>query len=747
MKRLRLIGGTVFVVVLLWSVGTVILPTPAYAAPTTFTVTNTDDSGAGSLRQVIEDANSNNNDTEMDTIAFDIPGSQVHTIGVESALPEIQEMLTIDGYTQTGARENTAAAPLPFNNVITIELNMDFTGGAGLNVNGNDSVISGLSIFSTNSEKIDNLVNITATGVEFKGNYLAVRADGLTRVDSTTLLDAGVQPLVVSSGSDDCSLGGALPSERNIFGIISRTLTSGSVYIQANNCTMLGNYMGIGKDGVTSVGSSDLDPDNIIFAASGLAIEGNNNTIGGSSNDKINVISGAQANTLNISGVNNVVQGNYLGTDYTATVDHSIVNGTGITLVANATENYIGGTLPGEGNIVRNMKGAAITVNEIVIDTNDFDLALTPSKNAVVGNTISDVGILNYDVFGESNLGIDIFSQVDTTGDFFPEYFLNQGPTPNDVGDSDTGPNGYINTPVLKAAQQVGNQLTVTYDLDAADSPSDSYRVEFFANDESTIFGTGPAQTYLGAATGVTPGTDITATLTVNDDITNKALSATTTAIDNTTTSGFGSTSELARNISIGSQFDFDSDGIPNATEDLGPNNGDGNNDGNPDRQQPTITTYEIDSTGIYATLVTEGCSENGTVASIDFNSLNVIDTGRAYPYGLTDFTLNCSRGDTVDVTMYIHTDTNPELYIPRKYNLTTLSFFTIPDSTLTKENIGDSTALKLTYSITDGGDLDDDQAENGQIVDPVGLATNLGTTTTGPFAGIGVPNTGLGDN
>ncbi len=48
-------------------------------AAATFTVTNTNDSGAGSLRQAILDANANPGD---DTIAFNIPGSGVQTIAV-----------------------------------------------------------------------------------------------------------------------------------------------------------------------------------------------------------------------------------------------------------------------------------------------------------------------------------------------------------------------------------------------------------------------------------------------------------------------------------------------------------------------------------------------------------------------------------------------------------------------------------------------------------------------------------------
>ena len=57
----------------------------------TFVVTNTNDSGPGSLRQAITDANAHPNPANGDDIRFNIPGSGIHTITVSSALPDITE--------------------------------------------------------------------------------------------------------------------------------------------------------------------------------------------------------------------------------------------------------------------------------------------------------------------------------------------------------------------------------------------------------------------------------------------------------------------------------------------------------------------------------------------------------------------------------------------------------------------------------------------------------------------------------
>ena len=55
-----------------------------------------------------------------DNIVFDSPGSGVKTIAPASELPEIAEAVTIDGYSQTGAKPNTKA--VGSNAVLKIQL-------------------------------------------------------------------------------------------------------------------------------------------------------------------------------------------------------------------------------------------------------------------------------------------------------------------------------------------------------------------------------------------------------------------------------------------------------------------------------------------------------------------------------------------------------------------------------------------------------------------------------------------------
>src|SRR5438105_12212416 len=125
----------------------VVVSSLAIAKASTFTVINTGDSGAGSFRQAITDANNN---AGLDTIAFNIPGSGIHTITPTTDLPTIADPVIIDGYTQPGASPNTnpltlGSGALGSNAVILIELSG--SGGApgapglGLNISAGISIV------------------------------------------------------------------------------------------------------------------------------------------------------------------------------------------------------------------------------------------------------------------------------------------------------------------------------------------------------------------------------------------------------------------------------------------------------------------------------------------------------------------------------------------------------------------------------------------------------------------------------
>jgi hypothetical protein len=154
----------------------------------TFTVTNTNDSGAGSLRTAITDANAA---AGSDTIWFSIGGAGLKTISTTSVLPTITGQVIIDGYTQSGASANTLA--VGNNAVLMIELdgtnagNVDGltlgAGSAGSTITGliiNRFGHNGIQINSTNNLIVGNWIGVDSTGTLDYGNGRLSTGDGIT---------------------------------------------------------------------------------------------------------------------------------------------------------------------------------------------------------------------------------------------------------------------------------------------------------------------------------------------------------------------------------------------------------------------------------------------------------------------------------------------------------------------------------------------------------------------------------------
>lgn len=156
--------------VILLGTGLILAPL-AFAQP--LVVINTNDAGAGSLRQAILDANAN---LGPDTINFDIPGVGPHVIAPVSALPTIDEAVLIDGYSQPGTAANSAE--LGSNAIIDIVIDgslMDLA-FSGLRVEGAGSEIRGLSIININTGPALHLLQ--GGGHVVRGNWLGIDPSG-----------------------------------------------------------------------------------------------------------------------------------------------------------------------------------------------------------------------------------------------------------------------------------------------------------------------------------------------------------------------------------------------------------------------------------------------------------------------------------------------------------------------------------------------------------------------------------------
>lgn len=135
--------------------------------PSTYSVTNTLDSGAGSLRQAILNANVHANQGGPDVIAFNISGNGVHTITPSTPLPTITDAVIVDGYSQPGSSPNTLATG---ENAV---LQIDFTGQLTITAAG--STIKGLAINDSEQNGIE-ISGPSASGNMISGNFIGSNA-------------------------------------------------------------------------------------------------------------------------------------------------------------------------------------------------------------------------------------------------------------------------------------------------------------------------------------------------------------------------------------------------------------------------------------------------------------------------------------------------------------------------------------------------------------------------------------------
>ncbi|HEX2474264.1 MAG TPA: right-handed parallel beta-helix repeat-containing protein, partial [Lacipirellulaceae bacterium] len=399
----------------------------------TFTVTNTFDSGLGSLRHLIIAANlSPNTDIdgdgipEPDRIAFHIPASdpghvyyredgvagQVtlsnvtattavndgaipnidpdwphswYSIKPASELPTITSRVVMDGYTQPGARANTLAVGK--NTVLKVEI--DGSSGpvdaVGLHIDSDGgSTVSGLVI---NRFTRSNNTNPGGHGIQLggiggnvvEGNFLGTDISGTTPQGNTR---AGVE---INSPAN--LIGGTTPQARNV---ISGNLQVGISItgVHAIRNIVQGNFIGVDATGTRALGNEF-----------GVFCFSDENIIGGTIAGGRNVISGNDADGIRILGSHNVLQGNFIGTDFTGNV--ALGNGRGVH-VHFGTDNTVGGLSPAARNVISGNIESGIDVERPRIDeTPSFSFAQnTLIQGNFIGTTASGAAPLGNGAFG-----------------------------------------------------------------------------------------------------------------------------------------------------------------------------------------------------------------------------------------------------------------------------------------------------------------------------------------------------------
>jgi photosystem II stability/assembly factor-like uncharacterized protein len=234
----------------------------------------------------------------------------------------------------------------------------------------------------------DNVVfNIPGSGV--KTINLAIPLPDITEqvsIDATTQPGYTSSPLIELNGALTGSNGSGFVLKAGgckVRGLaINRFPFAGIWLFFSNNHTIQANFIG-------------TDPTGTVARANNPGIllsNSNGNLIGGTTAAVRNLISG-NGSGLTGTGANNVIQGNYIGTDATGMVAlGNGVNGIEITNMSpppGSTNNLIGGTVPGAGNLISgNQRGISISAPDTIVQGNL--IGTNKNGNAPVGN---DTGI------------------------------------------------------------------------------------------------------------------------------------------------------------------------------------------------------------------------------------------------------------------------------------------------------------------------------------------------------------------
>lgn len=402
-----------------------------------FTVTTTADSGPGSFRQAILDANEA---PFADTIVFRV-GSGVQTISPATPLPTIVDPLTIDGTTQPGFTD------LP---IIEIDGSNAGANADGLRISAGHSTLRGLVIN-----------RFKGAGVFIESNGWNVIEGNFIGTDVTGTVDLGNHHGLLIQGASSNIIGGDTAAARNI---ISGNESAGIEMIFAGTTgnRIEGNFVGTDISGTSALGNS----------GAGIELNGAvKNTIGGRQERVGNVISG---NAFGVSLVNgadgNRVQGNFIGTGAGGVGD--VGNAVFGLQIIRSSGNSVGGTAVGAGNTVAFSGHTGVMVSH-------------GAGNSILSNSIFS----NRSPLRDRGLGIDL------GGD---------GPTVNDSGDHDDGPNGLQNFPIVSEAAFANERLAISGTLDS--TPNADFLIEFFDTTTRDPTGYGEGERWIGATRVTTDG-------------------------------------------------------------------------------------------------------------------------------------------------------------------------------------------------------------------------------------------------
>ena len=308
----------------------------------TITVTNTNDSGVGSLRQAISDANTM---AGSDIIEFNIPitdpnfvdvdstmvggdaAADVYVITPLSALPPLNDATggtLVDGPAQTSFGGDTN----PFGPEIVLDGFLAGFGVSGLTLTSDGNQIFGLNIQSFDAAAI--FISGTTTGSNnnwVAANYVGTDATGtIARANNVGNFVLGAMPVIGESNIIGTNGDGfADDTERNV--ISGNNGIGVQLHVLAIQNVVAGNFIGTDRTGTDAIPNgrgvtmSGGAQRNIIGTnGDGVADVAERNIISGNGGGAVEILGDLETNE-------NIVAGNFIGTDVTGTV--ALGNGVG----------------------------------------------------------------------------------------------------------------------------------------------------------------------------------------------------------------------------------------------------------------------------------------------------------------------------------------------------------------------------------------------------------------------------------
>ncbi len=200
-----------------------------------------------------------------------------------------------------------------------------FTTIGGLDQGAGNLIGNGIVIFSGSNDQV-------------QGNLIGTNSTG-TALLATTRAGAVLGGVYV--GATNSLIGGLTAAARNI--------VPGGIVVGGQSDRVQGNYLGTdvtGRFALEVVGAFAFAITN--FA--GVLLGGTGNTIGGTDPGAGNLISGFLGSGVRLTGQNDLLEGNLIGTDVTGS--KPLANVIGVSVDTSAFNNTIGGSEPGAGNLI-----------------------------------------------------------------------------------------------------------------------------------------------------------------------------------------------------------------------------------------------------------------------------------------------------------------------------------------------------------------------------------------------------------